>query len=50
MSVRENLPFSKQRDGRNRRCEDDSVVDEVPEAEDALQVRLLARSGSIWPV
>jgi hypothetical protein len=45
MPVRENLPFTKQRDGRNWRCQDDSVINEVPEAEDALQVRLFAGSG-----
>ena len=40
MSAGENLRFAEEGNRGDRRRQDDSVVDEIPETENALQMRL----------
>jgi hypothetical protein len=46
--VRKYLAFAEERDGGDGGREDDAVVDQVPEAEDALQMGLGGRLGYGW--
>jgi hypothetical protein len=43
VAVRENLALAKEWNSGNGRSEDDAVVDQVPEVQDALEVRLGSR-------
>src|SRR5580700_5127806 len=44
MSVREYLAFTEERDRGDRRCQDDSVIDQVPQAQRALEMGLRGTS------
>src|SRR5271156_6517890 len=45
MAVRKNLAFTEKRDRGNGRGEDDAVIDQVPETQRALEMRLLGCCG-----
>jgi hypothetical protein len=42
--VREHLRFAEERDGGDGRSQDDAVINEIPETQDTLEVRLLGRA------